>query len=121
MEIVSTPTATIVSLSGSFDADAVAAQGRLWDELPQDSKGDLCLDLTQVTFIDSAAIGTIAFLFKRLATQGRELQLVGVAGQPRSLLKLLRVDRVIAMTPACPRQPGAARLDAEKAMAGEVA
>ena len=119
MEIRKEPDATVVVLRGRFDADAVAAEGQGWDQLVDQSEDDLCLDLSQVTFLDSAGIGTIAFLVKRLAERGRELRLEGVNGQPQSLLRLLRVDRAILVTPARPAQP-AARLE-EDVMARELA
>lgn len=119
MEILNAPDTTVIVLRGRFDAEAVTAEGAAWDELPDRSRGDLCLDLSKVTFLDSAGIGTIAFLTKRLAEQGRELRLQGVSGQPQSLLKLLRVDRAIPVTPAQPVRP-AARLE-EDVMAGEIA
>jgi anti-anti-sigma factor len=104
MEMLRTADATVIVLRGRFDTDAVAAEEPCWEQLPDRSEGDVCLDLSHVTFIDSAAIGTIAFLVKRLAVQGRELRLLGVGGQPRSLLELLRVDRAITMTPSQPAQ-----------------
>lgn len=109
MEIVRTPTADVVALRGRFDADAVIAAGQRWERLADRSRSDLYLDLTEVTFIDCCAIGTITFLFKRLSAQGRKLRLLGVSGQPRKLLEFLRVDRVIPLLPQPPPGLGVRR------------
>ena len=61
---------------------------------------NVCLDLAEVTIIDSAAVGTIAFLFKRLAARQKRLCLAAPNGQPLELLKFLRLDRVITIRPA---------------------
>ena len=53
------------------------------------------IDLRGVTFIDSSGIGAIVFLFKRLRAANRELMLVGVHGQVRELIELLRVDHAL--------------------------
>lgn len=104
MEIVRTPAGDVVALRGRFDADAVTGAGQQWERLAARARGDVHLDLTEVTFIDCCAIGTITFLFKRLAAQGRQLRLFGASGQPRKLLEFLRIDRVIALAPQ--RPPG---------------
>src|SRR4051794_35369274 len=103
MEIIETGTGALLAIRGRFDADAVAQAGRLWEQLLDDHAGDVCIDLADVTFIDSAAIGTITYLFKRLAAGRRKLSLVGVNGQPRRLLEFLRIDRVIEITPTAPQ------------------
>lgn len=96
------PDEIVISLSGRFD-EAAVAERRLWFEaLAGDATKNVCLDLAEVTIIDSAAIGTIAFLFKRLAARQKRLCLAGPNGQPLELLKVLRLDRVIAIRPLAP-------------------
>ena len=56
------------------------------------------------TFIDCAAIGSIAFLLKRLAWHGHTVKLVGPRGQPKQLLELLRIHHAFEILPQQPAQ-----------------
>src|SRR5689334_17071925 len=91
--------ATILVLRGRLDDAAVAALRPALERLPAEGRGRVCLDLGGVTYIDGAAVGALAFLFKRLAARRRRLVLAGAAGQPRRLLELLRLDRVVELGP----------------------
>ena len=59
------------------------------------SEDNVVLDVSNVTFIDSSGIGGMVFLYKRLATQGRKLQLDGLSGQPLQMLKYLRLTELL--------------------------
>ena len=52
--------------------------------------------MSAVTFIDSSGVGALVFLYKRLVTQGRDMVLVGLQGQPRDMLRLLRIDKTVS-------------------------
>lgn len=56
---------------------------------------NIALDLSQVSFLDSSGIGLIVFLFKRLKSQSRALQIIGVQGQPQELISMLRIESAI--------------------------
>lgn len=90
----------LLSLRGRFDEVAVAQQRRWFEDLAGTATKNVCLDLAEVTVIDAAAVGTIAFLFKRLAVRRKTLCLAGPQGQPLELLKFLRLDRVITIRSA---------------------
>ncbi|MGN7614546.1 STAS domain-containing protein [Magnetococcales bacterium HHB-1] len=85
----------ILKLSGEFDAQAVKAQRAALDQLVEESKKDVVVDLSEVFFIDSSGIGALVFLYKRLAAQSYKLYLVGPSGQPLSLLEQLRINQTI--------------------------
>ena len=55
------------------------------------------LNLREVSFIDSSGIGAIVYLYKRLKTQGRILDISGARGQALELIELLRIDTVISL------------------------
>lgn len=90
----------LVSLKGCFDEVAVAQWRQWFEDLASTAAKNVCLDLAEVTVIDAAAVGTIAFLFKRLAVRRKQLCLACPQGQPLELLKFLRLDRVIAIRSA---------------------
>jgi anti-anti-sigma factor len=56
-------------------------------------------DLTGVTHIDSAAIGTVVRCYARLKKAGGMLRLAGCNGMIESSLKLTKVDKVIGIFP----------------------
>ncbi|OUS11949.1 hypothetical protein A9Q89_07245 [Gammaproteobacteria bacterium 53_120_T64] len=55
------------------------------------------LNLREVSFIDSSGIGAIVYLYKRLKSQGRILDISGARGQALELIELLRIDTVITL------------------------
>jgi anti-sigma B factor antagonist len=56
-------------------------------------------DLSGVTHIDSAAVGTIVTCFSRLKRAGGMLHLAGAHGMVEGTLKLTQVDKVIRVYP----------------------
>jgi anti-anti-sigma factor len=55
--------------------------------------GDLILDLTTVSFIDSAALGALVLAEQRLGRQGRGMAVVAPKGSPAAeLIELTHVD-----------------------------
>ncbi len=86
---------TTLSVCGEFDAASVQEMRPRFEELLETTSRSIVIDMSGCTFLDSSGIGTLVFLFKRLATSGRSLRLGGLAGQPRELITFLRIDRVI--------------------------
>ena len=85
----------IVVLDEQLDAQEVAKLQPKLESLVQRPSGDIVVDLTAVTFIDSSGVGALVFLYKRLVAQGRDMVLVGLQGQPRDMLRLLRIDKTV--------------------------
>ena len=85
----------VVVLEGEFDALAVAELRPELEQIQQEHVGNVVVDLSEVSFIDSSGIGALVFLYKRLVERGSNLALLGVNGQPLELLRMLRIDRVI--------------------------
>ncbi len=86
----------IVVLDEQLDAQEVAKLQPQLESLIQRPSGDIVVDLTAVTFIDSSGVGALVFLYKRLVAQGRDMVLVGLQGQPRDMLRLLRIDKTVS-------------------------
>jgi len=57
------------------------------------------LDLSHVTHIDSAAIGSIARCFSRLKSSGGYLRLAGCTGMIEASLKLTQLHKVLELYP----------------------
>ncbi|MGB1111105.1 MAG: STAS domain-containing protein [Gammaproteobacteria bacterium] len=89
------PETTIFPIKGDFDALAVR---RMRDELEQLAEQDsqqVELDLSGLEFIDSAGVGAVVLLYKRLLANGRDLRVRGLSGQPKQLFAKLRMDQTL--------------------------
>jgi anti-anti-sigma factor len=56
-------------------------------------------DLTQITHIDSAAIGSIVRCFSRLKTSGGYLRMAGCTGMIEASIKLTQLHKVLELYP----------------------
>jgi anti-anti-sigma factor len=59
----------------------------------------LILDLTDVPYVDSAAVGLLVNAHVSCVSRGRRLVLVGIVERVRTLLAATRVDRVLTVFP----------------------
>ena len=84
----------VVSVSGDFDVNTVGDVRELFESLVVQGS-DVVVDLSEVKFIDSSGIGAIVFLYKRLVAQQHNMVLVGVNGQPKELLDILKISKTI--------------------------
>jgi anti-sigma B factor antagonist len=69
------------------------------DKLIQANSNRVVLDLTAVTHIDSAAIGSIVTCFSKVKRAGGLLCLAGATGMVEGTLKLTQIDKVIRIFP----------------------
>jgi len=69
------------------------------DDLLRGNQIRAIFDLTGITHIDSAAIGTVVRCYSKLKTAGGMLRLAGCNGMIDSSLKLTKVDKVIDIFP----------------------
>ena len=77
---------------------------------------DVLVDMSSASFIDSAGINALIYLYKQLQANGRRMRLICKQGQPRDLLSILHIDRTITCYP-CIRD-FLADISAEQAAAG---
>jgi anti-anti-sigma factor len=86
----------LIALQGEFDALGTSSVRAGFEQVANTQGPALVvLDLSAVSFIDSSGVGAIVYLFKRLRAADRGLELVGVHGQVRELLELLRVHKAL--------------------------
>ena len=84
----------VVSLNGDFDVTSVGSAKPLFEDLAVNGS-DVVVDLSGVRFIDSSGIGALVFLYKRLVAQQHNMVLLGVTGQPKELLDILKITNTI--------------------------
>jgi len=94
------PGVAVLEMKGSIHSgpDCQRIEHEL-EALLRESKTHVIFDLSGVTHIDSAAVGTIVTCFSRLKRCGGALRLAGVRGMVEGTLKLTQVHRVIGLYP----------------------
>lgn len=86
-----------IKLSGEMDAHGCSEIRPELEKITNLKQPHIIIDISTVSFIDSSGIGAIVFLFKRLKEQSRTLEIIGVQGQPKELMLLLRMDSAIPL------------------------
>jgi len=85
---------TILEIDGTLDAVTAPDLRAVVDELVNQQRKAVTLDLTSLRLIDSSGVGVIVSLFKRMRNNGGQVRIVGLRDQPRAIFRLLRLDRV---------------------------
>jgi len=86
-----------IKLAGEMDALGCSQIRPNLEQITQQNQSHIIIDINNVNFIDSSGIGAIVFLFKRLKEQSRTMEIIGVQGQPKELMLLLRMDSAIPL------------------------
>ena len=82
-------------IDGEFGAVYLDRYREQIDSLAE-AAGDVMLDLSRVSFIDSTGIGALVTLHKRLVAKGHRLRVLGLRGQPLQLLINLKLVPVFS-------------------------
>ena len=84
----------VLTIKGELDANSVPAIRGDLDAIIEDKPRLVVVDLSSLRLIDSTGVGGIVSLFKRTRAYGGDFKVTGVQGQPQSIFKVLRLDRV---------------------------
>ena len=99
----------VVALTGRLDVASVADVRLALHAAVDDGTGDLVLDLSAVDSIDASGIGVLVGAHRRAGRGGRRLVVAASPPPVLSMLRLTRLHRVLALSPAVPAtQPLAA-------------
>jgi anti-sigma B factor antagonist len=85
---------TVLAIEGTLDAVTAPELRSVVDEIVNEQRKDVTLDLNALRLIDSSGVGAIVSLFKRVRANGGQVRIVGLRDQPRAIFRLLRLDRV---------------------------
>ena len=86
---------TAVRIEGGLDAVTVSELRPFIDTLVEEQHPHIVLDLSNLRLIDSSGVGALVFLYKKAKEYGGAATVHGLCGQPMSIFKLLRLDRVL--------------------------
>ncbi len=93
----------IIKLHGEMDAlGCTHIRPELEQIVNSENENNIILNMNKVSFLDSSGIDVIVFLYKRLKTKGRKLEISDVHGQPQELMELLRINTVIPVSTGSP-------------------
>lgn len=97
------PGVTVIELKGSIHAGTDCRRLELELENQISAKAALVIfDFTQITHIDSSAIGSLVRSYTQMKKSGGLLRLAGVKGMLEGTLKLTKVDKLIEVFPTAP-------------------
>lgn len=85
---------TVLKIEGTLDAVTAPELRSVVDDLVNESRKEVTLDLADLRLIDSSGVGVIVSLFKRVRAHGGQVRITGLRDQPRAIFRLLRLDRV---------------------------
>ncbi len=60
---------------------------------------DVVVDLTGISFMDSTGVGVLVSLFKAARKHGRDARFTGIASEVRSVLEIIKLDRIFEVYP----------------------
>jgi anti-sigma B factor antagonist len=89
---------TVLKIDGVLDAVTAPEVRPLVEAVIADQRRDVIVDLSSLRLIDSSGVGVIVSLFKRAKAYGGAVKVSGLKDQPLTIFKLLRLDRVFAIS-----------------------
>lgn len=89
------PRGAILKLVGKLEYESVRDFERAGDELAAAKPAKAVVDASQLAFLNSAGIGAVIKLHRRLQEFGSELRLASVNADVLRMLKLCYFDRVL--------------------------
>ncbi len=102
-EIKSVGTHALVALAGEVDVSTV---GQLYEQLAALQRDDvrhLVLNMSEVTFVDSAGLSVLVTLHKRMESVNGELIIFSPSAQLRRLFQLTGLDSYVNIRPRMDR------------------
>lgn len=88
---------TVVRVAGEVDAQSA---DELRGHLLQAAGGRLVVDLSGVTFLDSAGLGALVSAHRVVAERGGAMAVTGAHGMVREVLAASRLDTVLDVRPS---------------------
>ena len=85
---------TTLEIDGTLDAVTAPDLRNVVDQLVNEKRQTVTLELASLRLIDSSGVGVIVSLFKRVRAYGGQVKIQNLRDQPRAIFRLLRLDRV---------------------------
>jgi anti-sigma B factor antagonist len=97
-----TPETQVIAVEGELDMAAAPELQATVDRLIDGGITTLILNLNEVTFVDSAAVGVVMYTAKRMRQEAGALEIV--CGEPNVLriFEIVGLDRQLSISPSMP-------------------
>lgn len=89
------PVGTTLRLRGDVDVATVAEARTAFEQATADNPGDVFVDLTDVSFVDSTGLGMFIGWHKTTQAAGRHLRLECVPSRVGRMLRLTGLDQIL--------------------------
>lgn len=86
-----------LSIAGSLDVLTAPELLPTIDQLVDEKRPRVVVDLSGLDIIDSSGVAALVALYKRLRAVGGQVTVAGARDQPLAIFKLLRMDKVFAI------------------------
>jgi stage II sporulation protein AA (anti-sigma F factor antagonist) len=86
-----------LALNGEVDAYTRATLSEKLDAAVAESRGDVTLDLSGVSFVDSSGIAVLVGAAKQLRERGNDLVLVSPPAMVKKVLEMTGVNRLVRL------------------------
>jgi len=86
----------VLSIKGELDALTANDLRPMLRDLGERQPAKVLLDLSDLRLLDSSGVGAIVSLFKLIRAGDGDLTVIGAQDQPLAIMRLLRLDRVLA-------------------------
>lgn len=90
---------TLLKIDGTLDALTAPELRPVLDQLVNEGRKSVTVDLSHLRLIDSSGVGALVSLLKRVRGYGGEVRVAGVRDQPLAIFKLLQLHRVFPGLP----------------------
>ncbi len=95
----------LVRPTGELDVYTVARLQSFIDDLTRDGVNEICLDLSQLRFIDSRGLGLLVTLTKQVRDAGGSLIVAAPSASLSRLFAISGIDQVISVVELPPYEP----------------
>lgn len=86
-----------MKLAGEVDYTITSEVRVLLHRAIEESSGDVTLDLSELTYVDSSGLAVLIEAYKLLAAKGRAITLTGVSPQVEKILRLTQVQQLFGL------------------------
>jgi anti-sigma B factor antagonist len=88
----------VVKISGDIDAyHSATFKQKVMEHMENTDKKYIVLDMSEVSYIDSAGLGSIVSLIKESKKSEKEIVLVSLKKQIKKIFEMTKLDKIIRM------------------------
>lgn len=84
-------------ITGTLDVNTAPELGTAIDQLVEDRRTRVVVDLADLELIDSSGVAVLVALYKRVRAAGGQVQVINAGEQPLAIFRLLRMDKVFLL------------------------